>query len=99
MSFDCTLNNCLCRETFNYFETNYYTTIDAAYLQIPNSIHLLNCSLRLGEMANKIKLSLATKHQNIEVFKGRGRQKATQRKRIQRDSNIKEISIITVLST
>lgn len=80
MSFDCTLNICVFRETFNYFETNYCTTVDAAYLQIPNSIHLLNCSLRLGEMASKIKLSLATKHQNIKVFKGCGRQKATERK-------------------
>ena len=28
-----------------------------------------------GEMANKIKISLATKHQNIDVYKGRSRQK------------------------
>jgi len=50
-----------------------------------------------GEMPNKIKLSLATKHQNIEVYKGRSRQTTTERKLKQRVSNIKEISILTIL--
>jgi len=49
------------------------------------------------EIANKIKLSLATKHQNIEVYKGRSRQKTTERKLIKREPNIKEIIILTIL--
>jgi hypothetical protein len=49
-----------------------------------------------GEMGNTIKLSLVSKHQNIEVYKGRSRQKTTERKLIQQEPNIKEISISNI---
>jgi hypothetical protein len=43
-------------------------------------------------MADKIKLSLTAKHQNIEVYNGRSRQRRTERRLTQGELNINPLT-------